>query len=422
MFGKCATLLVLLSTGIVLPVAEAAADAFDSPALILSIESFLAARGFSPGKVDGVVTGQTRESIRVYQSIAGLPVSGFVDQALVDHVKQVNENAPGASKKSSGSKKTAVVSKTSLDVLAAQEELKRLGYYIGGVDGLTGPVTRRAVRAFRADEGLRTGAGIDPALVSKLKATDFPGEPATQVHRRLDANTIKAVNEALKSVGLQDGESGDTYSLKTRQSVMQFVQDRGLPSGTIITESLSDRILAAAGATNEDFAGRGGAVLGDLLSDLPDYAGLAAKINYGQNFDTKAEVEMASSLLKNRQSSLQRSVRGFEQVTRSGQALCQVPIANTEAFVRDVDAYEEIVNLSLQSIQGKVQRALEETQFRKSSTTSARVHEVLKERSALLNSHALFLSNFGAETMSSVVVLQELAIDMKDMRAFTCAN
>ncbi|WP_170984594.1 peptidoglycan-binding protein [Rhodoligotrophos defluvii] len=49
-----------------------------------------------------------------------------------------------------------------------QESLAKLGYDVGPVDGLAGPKTREALRAFAADEGRRGGGEIDDALLSDL--------------------------------------------------------------------------------------------------------------------------------------------------------------------------------------------------------------------------------------------------------------
>ena len=48
-----------------------------------------------------------------------------------------------------------------------QALLQQMGYYTGEVDGLLGPLTREALTAYQADEGLTTTAAIDePTLVS----------------------------------------------------------------------------------------------------------------------------------------------------------------------------------------------------------------------------------------------------------------
>lgn len=55
-------------------------------------------------------------------------------------------------------------------VLAVQTVLNGLGYDAGNPDGLAGPGTRTAIRAFQADNGLETTGVIDASLVEALNA------------------------------------------------------------------------------------------------------------------------------------------------------------------------------------------------------------------------------------------------------------
>jgi len=52
--------------------------------------------------------------------------------------------------------------------LGAQARLKNLGYYDGGLDGVIGPATERALRAFKAERGLQEDATLDDAAQQAL--------------------------------------------------------------------------------------------------------------------------------------------------------------------------------------------------------------------------------------------------------------
>lgn len=54
---------------------------------------------------------------------------------------------------------------TAVDV---QRELKRRGYYRGGIDGDVGPGTRSAIRAYQRDRGLAATGRIDSSLLRSL--------------------------------------------------------------------------------------------------------------------------------------------------------------------------------------------------------------------------------------------------------------
>src|SRR6266480_2294044 len=49
-----------------------------------------------------------------------------------------------------------------------QTELQQMGYYQGEVDGLLGPMTRQALTAYQADQGLATTAAIDEPTLNSL--------------------------------------------------------------------------------------------------------------------------------------------------------------------------------------------------------------------------------------------------------------
>ena len=49
-----------------------------------------------------------------------------------------------------------------------QAELQQMGYYKGEVDGLLGPMTREALTAYQADQGLTTTAAIDEPTLDSL--------------------------------------------------------------------------------------------------------------------------------------------------------------------------------------------------------------------------------------------------------------
>lgn len=53
-------------------------------------------------------------------------------------------------------------------LLQVQENLRRLGYYKGSVDGINGPGTRNAIRAYQVDRGLAVTGRVDRDLLQDL--------------------------------------------------------------------------------------------------------------------------------------------------------------------------------------------------------------------------------------------------------------
>jgi localization factor PodJL len=52
--------------------------------------------------------------------------------------------------------------------VSVQSELARRGYYSGSVDGVIGPSSRQAIRAFQAAQGLPVTGIIDAKLLKAL--------------------------------------------------------------------------------------------------------------------------------------------------------------------------------------------------------------------------------------------------------------
>ncbi len=130
-------------------------------AYIVGIQEQLQTHGYRPGPADGALGPGTRHAIVRYQRDAGLPVDGVASKELLDHLmfalpKVTAGTAPGP---------TSVIAEI-------QQELKRLGYYPGRVDGIAGPFTRAAVREFSQAAGLPRGANLDQGLLDQIRSAE----------------------------------------------------------------------------------------------------------------------------------------------------------------------------------------------------------------------------------------------------------
>jgi peptidoglycan hydrolase-like protein with peptidoglycan-binding domain len=140
-------------------------------------------------------------------------------------------------------------------VRAVQEELSRSGLYDGPLDGLAGPRTRSAIRAFEARSGRAlTGAASERLLAALREArrqasaeAPAPEPPAPQP--AFDER-IAAVQSALARAAYGPLGADGRYGPKTREAIARFQSDHGLP----VTGDISDALvveLRAVGALED---------------------------------------------------------------------------------------------------------------------------------------------------------------------------
>ncbi len=160
------------------------------------VERLLAANGFSPGPVDGVLDNATRNAIRTFQRQNSLAETGQIDlqlsTALTAHILDFVPGstmqltvAPGAN---------AAVAEKVLRANRAlvQRILARSGIEPGRIDGTSNPITTQAIRTFQSRFGLPVDGSVTPQLVAAL--TEFDRTSNLQVLRGANGNNTGMQN------------------------------------------------------------------------------------------------------------------------------------------------------------------------------------------------------------------------------------
>lgn len=108
------------------------------------------------------------------------------------------------------------------DVDAAQQRLKDRGYYSGPVDGVIGPSTQAALRAFQRDVRLTVTGVLDPPTARAL-LNDPPqaGAPVTTAD-------IRSAQQQLKERGYYSGPVDGVIGSATGRALRAYQRDRGL--------------------------------------------------------------------------------------------------------------------------------------------------------------------------------------------------
>ncbi len=150
-----------------------------------------------------------------------------------------------------------VPAKTPVPLIAdIQRELARRGFYDGPADGLSGPRTDAAIRAFEQAARLKVTGEPTDALLAQIRRTPVAAAaPAAQdatgsVRPPADvpgSNRILAVQKTLAKLGYgpikMDGKPG----AETRLAIQRFERDRNLPASGEITDRLVRELSAVSG-------------------------------------------------------------------------------------------------------------------------------------------------------------------------------
>lgn len=133
-------------------------------------------------------------------------------------------------------------------VRAVQRELKRLGYFMGTVDGVDGPILRAAVWDFEQSNGrpvkaLPDDAVLRDALFASDRVTARAG--AIQVAGPAAEQLVRTVQQSLANQGLSLARPDGRFNDETARALREFETRRGLKPTGRISADLVHRLLAA---------------------------------------------------------------------------------------------------------------------------------------------------------------------------------
>lgn len=133
-------------------------------------------------------------------------------------------------------------------IVGVQEELAAHGYAVGPADGVVGPRTRAAIRAYQRDAGLPVNGVPTKDLLDHLKFAQpkvtaraaAPAAPAETARPRAGKDLVLAVQRELQVRGYYTGALDGIAGRGTQAAVRAFQRDAGFP----VTGSVDERLLA----------------------------------------------------------------------------------------------------------------------------------------------------------------------------------
>ncbi|MBA2388372.1 MAG: peptidoglycan-binding protein [Acidimicrobiia bacterium] len=190
------------------------------------------------GGADGSFGTVTHNALVTFQRRQGLGDTGVIDQATARSLGLIGGGSPASSASSAPSGNALRQGATGDLVRAVQQAIVRAGgYLLGGVDGVFGPGTASAVRAYQIVNDLPVTGVVDTATARVMgvslssSGSPRPGNPggSLQLGRRGDA--VRDLQRALIDAGVHVlGGADGIFGPATQSAVKSFQQRNGLPA------------------------------------------------------------------------------------------------------------------------------------------------------------------------------------------------
>ncbi|HWA00595.1 MAG TPA: lytic murein transglycosylase [Caulobacterales bacterium] len=130
--------------------------------------------------------------------------------------------------------------------LELQILLNSLGYNAGSADGLFGSGTRRAVRAFQTDRGLRADGYPTPALLAAVRTrAGVSVDPPPAPPRALDRDGVRELQRRLTRLGYHPGRADGRIGPDTRAAIREFERRHGMEVRGRATTAVLDAVRDA---------------------------------------------------------------------------------------------------------------------------------------------------------------------------------
>ncbi len=133
-------------------------------------------------------------------------------------------------------------------VVAIQEELVSLGYRPGPVDGIMGPATRSAIRAYQRTADLQVTGRASKELLDHMKFA----QPKAYARAPAVNPLVLDVQRELAERGYYQASIDGIVGPATRAAIGAYQSDAGLPVDGRVTQGLLDSLRAAPPSLRND--------------------------------------------------------------------------------------------------------------------------------------------------------------------------
>lgn len=142
-------------------------------------------------------------------------------------------------------------------VAALQQKLQVLGYYRGAINGNFDATTKDAVIRFQRAQGLTPDGIVGPrtlTLIIQARPPAPAAAPTALLAVGSQGTRVRSLQQRLRSLGYYRGAIDGSFNTGTKDAVIRFQRDRGLPPDGIVGEQTFAALGDAVTATRANSA------------------------------------------------------------------------------------------------------------------------------------------------------------------------
>lgn len=193
-----------------------------SASRLLQIEGELQRRGYYVGEFDGVADAQLRTAIRAYQGDAGMAVTGEANAMLLESLKTSSVRNRSTT--------------NSLLIWEVENQLDRLGYAVGNIDGTVDDQTLRALKAYKQRAGVPINNQITFGTLDHMEKSSLRNDSQTA------SKLVWSVETELARHGYRTGPIDGTMDPQTVAAIRDYEGDAGRTVTGIASADLLDSL------------------------------------------------------------------------------------------------------------------------------------------------------------------------------------
>ncbi len=177
------------------------------------VQELLSKMGLYQGEIDGVLGRKSREAVRKFQAMYGLPADGYANASLLHFMRLAVRG---------GIKRNKL---TFDEVTEMQKILAKGSYYIGPVDGKLGPDTLKGIELYKKVYGI-SSESVNRTLLEKMRvqfARNLENgeiDPLVKENIRLEQERKKAIKKAAKKTKKSKKKKSTVSAVKTAKNTV----------------------------------------------------------------------------------------------------------------------------------------------------------------------------------------------------------